>query len=259
MHNNALEIQTCYHLTKQQKTAVRNLLSTGSSYDGDFYDAELESPEFQPPFPIFYLIYDKTILIGFLSYSLFPIKENCFDIFGYAFIHPNRRKEGLFAQLLRNSTIYLKKASNRLNCIYFPTKNTTAHSSDHFFYDYSEYIMKKQLVFSNSTYANLDLEYEENEYGKEYSLWLEDTYIGGCLIASIGPVEAMIYEFGIIDSMQGQGYGKIGLKLICDALHQKQFETVSLQVSSKNKIAHSLYLNCGFQVTEELQYFRFVI
>lgn len=271
-----MNIHTCYQLNDTLKQSVITLLSTSTLHDGSLYEAELEAPEFPTPFPNFYLMYEKTpqntSLIGFLSFSVFPSDQNTdeysssnsFDIFIYAFIHPNWRKKGLFTQLWEYACSFLKKASNRQIQVFFPinintpTEIRTALSRQtQFSYHYSEYIMKKQLCFSTVSCESVALEFEEHDYGLEYSLWSGDTYIGGCLISLVSPQEAMIYEFGIIDCMQGFGYGKIGLQLICNDLYDKNYQTVSLQVSGKNKIAHSLYLNCGFQITEELQFFHF--
>lgn len=276
MSNSFYIISTAVLDTKEELD-IHSLLEYSAVFDGCRYDCFTEN-EFNcfDNFPCFYLLYSSEhILISFLSVYIenTEIKQQnnesiSSNIFVYGITHPKYRNQSYFSKLFHTAFKHLGQSCFHLENIYFPlnrqmNQDVINHyiSSDYISYEYSEFLMKKDLttlgvISQNSAESFIpELEYEENEYGNEFSLWISDKYIGGCLIEYLSETEAMIYQFGIIDEEQGKGYGKTGLLLICKSLKEQDFSLVSLQVTGKNKKAHRLYIDCGFEISEEIQYF----
>ena len=190
-----------------------------------------------------YLCYDGKILAGILT-AFIPNADECWI---YSATSPQYRNTKIFSTLFsefRNDNSYeitfplTAQSENTINILnHYNFKNIKC-----------EYIMKYVLSpntqFSFKTEDIPELEYEENEY----SFWIKDTYIGGCLI-SCDELIVTIYEFYINDDYQGQGYGKSGLKLILNHLSKKQkYSSVILQVSGQNKKACNRYKSLGFEI-----------
>lgn len=257
-------------LDNQKQEDIHNLLEYSAAFDNCLYDCFTED-EFicVDNFPCFYLLYSSNhILISFLSFYI-DNTTNFPDISVYGITHPEYRNQSYFSKLLHTAFNELKQHCFDAKNFYFPLNYKINHdvinhyiNSNYISYEYSEYLMKKDLTTLKFNPQNLnqspvpELEYEENEYGNEFSLWLDDKYIGGSLIEYLNKTEAMIYQFGIIDEEQGKGYGKMGLLLICQNLIEQDFSLISLQVTGKNKKAHRLYIDCGFEISEEIQYFK---
>ncbi len=273
---NTFYIKYTAKLNSGQQAEIHRLLKDSARYDGFPYDCFVENNlNCFDNLPCFYLLYSSdNELICFVSLFLDRTEETATgnlisNLFIYGITQPEFRHHHHFSKLLHSVFQQLKQYSLPIECIYFPVntkmqKNTIKHylNSNTISYEYSEYLMKKNLdnlIFTNKGnfgFSSLpELEYEENEYGNEYSLWIEDIYIGGCLIEYINKAEAMIYQFGITDEEQGKGYGKLGLLLICQDLKNRHYALVSLQVTGKNKKAHRLYTDCGFEIIDEIQYF----
>lgn len=253
-------------LTSDEQTDIQCLLEASARFDGCPYDCFTENELCcLDNFPCFYQLYSHdNHLICFIS--LFFDKT---DLFIYGITHPHHRYRRCFSRLLFFVFQYLNKYHASIKNIYYPVNAKMQNSilnhyiqSNRISYDYSEYLMKKKLdssipfPYPDHLISCLpELEYEETQASCEYSLWVKDLYVGGCLIEYITKTEAMIYQFGIVDEEQGKGYGKSGLILICRDLKDRQYSAVSLQVTGRNKKAHRLYTDCGFEIMDEIQYF----
>lgn len=272
----AFYIKYTAKLNSSQQAEIHRLLRDSAQYDGFPYDCFIENDlNCLDNLPCFYLLYSSdNDLICFVSLFSDRTAETAAEnlissLFIYGITQPEFRRHHHFSKLLHFVLCRLNQNSLPLETLYFPINIKMRQSvinhyldSNTISYEYSEYLMKKNLdnlIFTdkvNLGFSSLpELEYEENEYGNEYSLWIEDTYIGGCLIEYINKDEAMIYQFGITDEKQGKGYGKLGLLLICQDLKNRHYALVSLQVTGKNKKAHRLYTDCGFEIIDEIQYF----
>ena len=253
-------------LTSDEQTDVHCMLRESALYDGCLYDCFIENElSCHDNFPCFYQLYSYDgHLICFIS--LFFDQR---DLFIYGITHPDYRHRHCFSGLLDSVFPALDKYHVPIKKIYFPVNTKfRCPAVNHYIrsgricYDYSEYLMKKNLNLPISSIKSKgrsfflpELEYEEQPSCSEYSLWVEDLYVGGCLIEYLSKTEAMIYQFGIVDEEQGKGYGKSGLILICRDLKDRQYSAVSLQVTGRNKKAHRLYTDCGFKIKDEIQYF----
>lgn len=240
---------------------IKNLIKECGIYDNSTYDIFTENDSnYSDNFNCFYLHFNDDLLTGFLS--VFAPTNEEFNI--YACTLPSFRNQGIFTTLFKE----FKEEIHTLNNIkiLFPI-NMNNFSADlsidllkkhNFKYNTSDYIMKYDLLKSITPIDNIfiELEYEENDDSEyEISLWIKDTYIGGCLIYYGNDDSATIYQYGIVDEYQNKGYGKTGLILILNFLQNKNIKSAILHVTGENKKACSLYLGCGFDIICEEQYF----
>ncbi len=111
--------------------------------------------------------------------------------------------------------------------------------------------------FDNLSDCPLELltrDYDANT--SEFTFWIGDEYIGGCMIYKYNAKSICIFDYEIEASKRGKGYGKYGLKLILNYLAENNYNAVSLHVSKANKKACSLYQSCGFIIDEEVDYYN---
>lgn len=66
---------------------------------------------------------------------------------------------------------------------------------------------------------------------------------------------AAINDFCILPANQGKGLGTAALRLTVALLLERQFTEIRLSVVTENGRALTLYLNAGFDITAENQYF----
>lgn len=59
--------------------------------------------------------------------------------------------------------------------------------------------------------------------------------------------EAFIYDFSILESQRGKGYGTKTLELMETNAKHKGFKKISLHVFGHNKAAIALYQKCGYE------------
>lgn len=276
--------------------------------DGEFYlylDDEDENASF-PSFKCFYLYYCENVFAGFLSIFIQDVSSACIS----GFVLPEYRRKHIFTALFQNACEELSKLPTPIHDIEFhiPLHDATAttpaiqflkqngyslHHEEYLLcYDFDNSDLKTNSnsgLISDSKISlepdsNFDCEFDEEN--SEYTFWLGDTYIGGCLIYTPEPyaapdcepayvttpehepayattpehepayvtapehepVYATIYDYEILEEYRGNGYGKNGLLAILKDLQEQKIQKVLLHVSGLNKKAHSLYISCGFQV-----------
>lgn len=254
------------HLDSTLSKKVYDFLSSCNASDGCTYDLFIENDWNDPKELIcFYIYVINDHIASFLSLFC-PDHTN---ITLYPLTAPNHRNQGCFHALY---TLALEEIHSKLLPqvqLEVHLNQTTNHSDPHtatinilHHYNFeetsTEYVLKYVLSSTHPStqypvkQSSLEVEFEENEYGNEFSLWSEDLYIGGCLCSFDNTSHhATIYQYGIVDEFQGKGYGKNGLILILSALYDLGYNTVLLQVSGQNKKALNLYIGLGFSIVEE--------
>lgn len=127
-------------------------------------------------------------------------------------------------------------------CYYFNSSNSESNNNSN--------------AFNNLSDCPLELLTRDyDEHTSEFTFWIGDDYIGGCMIYKYSDKSLCIFDYEIESSKRGNGYGKYGLKLILNYLAKDNYNVVSLHVSNANKKACSLYKGCGFIVEEEVDYY----
>ena len=96
-------------------------------------------------------------------------------------------------------------------------------------------------------------EFRAEEKGEEWFLMCRGQAQGSCRLAYFSGT-AYLYGFTIEENMRRQGLGRLFLKLLASS-QKEGIHTMLLQVGSRNAAACGLYRACGFQVTEQLDYY----
>lgn len=209
-----------------------------------------------------YLYYSNGKLLGYITISLISDE----DITAYACVLPDYRCHGIFTALLHSLVSDLQTLNLNPAYLEFPV-NPIANTAR----ETINYLSKRNYVLSHSEYKmslnlnNISFDTSDNPLelllretdndDYEFSLWSGDIYVGGCMISFFDDDTACIYDYSIISELRGKGYGKHGLHLILNYLSDEESDSVCLHVSGANKKAVSLYLNCGFIIIEETDYY----
>lgn len=234
-------------------------------HDGYSYDLHLITENLKK-IPQFFLCYNNDEIVG--CFSLFPEDKKTLTV--YALVNPLHRKKGIFSSLLSLLIKTIKEAKTTYKTLEFHIPNIkidyfepalTILKKNDYFLSHQEYLLKYLLSsyelskierqLKVSTIPDVDF----NEKNDEFSLYINERYVGGCFIYTPNCPEnpyATIFQYGIIKSLRGKGYGKAGLYAILSKLNASGYFKVLLHVSGKNKAAHNLYTSCGFLTDSSL-------
>lgn len=271
-------------LTDIQKREIQMLGQACQSWEPVTQSPMLDSSEnVDPTLPCFYIYYENTFPISFLS--VFIPDGTYAEVTGFTL--PGYRKKGHFAELLVCAKEELKDQNLTFYIVSDGKSQDTQAMLSHKGMDltYSEMMMATSLeelaqmdvpapsaelvgyeVDDEAEQEELfSLEQEEDEYvlyqGQEGVAW--------CKLAFF-PGTAYLYGFEVEESLRRHGYGRYFLKQLAQSLLDWQADpesevklppqagevhTMLLQVGTRNVAACGLYDSCGFVVTEKLDYY----
>lgn len=231
------------------------------------------------------LCYHGDQLIGLLSWFASGTEYAQIN----AMVHPEYRRQGVFRHLLQRarediSPLAVSKLSFRI-----PGGSETGLAAAAALgarFDRSEYAMiydpraavppvtdavrllpvtPADLEFSIACSALAFGETEEetrgyfqqtDEPGKTtYIAWTGEQRIGLIRVNAVNQETAFIYNFCILPSCQGKGYGAQVLRQTVGLLLQKPYPVIRLSVVTENARALQLYLRSGFAIRTENKYF----
>lgn len=275
-------------LTDVQKREIQMLGQACQSWEPVTQSPMLDSSEnADPALPCFYIYYENTFPISFLS--LFIPDGTYAEVTGFTL--PGYRKKGHFAELLACAKEELKDQDLTFYVV-SDGKSPDAQAMlahKEMAVEYSEMMMAASLEqlaqmdvkvpsvefvgYELDDQADEDwqeelfaLEQEEDEY----VLYQGDEAVAWCKLAFF-PGTAYLYGFEVEENLRRHGYGRYFLKQLSQSLLDWQTDpeaeaqlppqagdvhTMLLQVGTRNVAACGLYDSCGFSVTEKLDYYR---
>lgn len=274
-------------LNEEQVKEIRKLEGICKQHDGLKGDVFLSSDlSFNKEVNCFFLGYKDDVLVSFLSMFI-PTSEEA-EISAYTL--PLERNKGYFKLLLKKSMEEIKKygvnemlfvqepESKAAKCV---LKNLNAK------YDFSEYLLiygsNKGLksrgilnlvpvqrenadeiaevyvdIYNNTlemaqSMVNRALDSEDRE---PYMVKSNDEIVGVGSI-SLENNDGLICGLGILQKYRGLGYGKELLNLLIEKMLDMDIKDILLEVDSKNHIAYNLYINNGFEIKTQFDYYRY--
>lgn len=271
--------------TQQYVDMIINVKHICEENDNVLYDVYLgEDNCSSPEFPNIYMYFSSDKLIGYITVSYF----SDIDINAYACVLPDYRYKGIFTLLLNELNTDIQNNGLNISSVYFPLsihhnnsyKSQESQYSTEAINNSIHYLTKRGYTISNIeykmcydlTYNNINnditisssllkkpLELLVRKYDtqtSELTFWVEEDFIGSCMIYSYNNSSVCIFSFEIAESLRGKGYGKHSLYLVIEYLYENNFKHTFLHVSNSNKKACSLYKSCGFKITEEINYYN---
>lgn len=268
-------------LTEVQKREIQMLGQACQSWEPVAQSPMLDSSEnVDPTMPCFYIYYENTFPISFLS--VFVPDGTYAEVTGFTL--PGYRKKGHFTELLACAKEELKDRGLAFYIVSDGKSPDAQAMLDHNRMDvaYSEMMMAASMerLAQMETQAPsgelvgyesgedddfFSLEQEEDEY----VLYQGEEAVAWCKLAFF-PGTAYLYGFEVEESLRRQGYGKYFLQQLAHSLlewqadpntdiqlppHAGEVHTMLLQVGTRNVAACGLYDSCGFAVTEKLDYY----
>ena len=266
-------------LTEQQTREIQALGRACQSWEPVTQSPMLDSSEnADPTLPCFYIYYENTFPISFLS--LFIPDGTYAEVTGFTL--PGYRGKGHFDQLLACAKEELKDQ----NLTFYVVSDGKSPDAQAMLahkgldVEYSEMMMAaslEDLAGMNVSAPGREREAleEDDEWftlepeEDEYVLYAGEDAVAWCKLAFF-PGTAYLYGFEVEELFRRQGYGKWFLQQLAQSLlcwqldpeeevvpsHAGEVHTMLLQVGSRNVAACGLYQGCGFAVTEKLDYYR---
>lgn len=284
-----MQILELRELDKKQIEDIENLEETCKNYDktkgGAFLSNEIN---FNKEINCFFLLYEEEILVSFLAMFI-PTSQQA-EISTYTL--PEKRKKGFFKILLESAINELRKYDVReILFVHEPSSNDGRLTLRKFNvkYDFSEYLLvykkdkftKAQNKLKLYQIINQDVDEIAKLYmgifnktleeGKaivnraieskdriSYMAKVDNEIVGICSISLEGG-NAFICGLGISTKYRGLGYGKEILSKGIEKALTLDIKDIYLEVDSKNHTAYNLYINNGFKIKTQLDYYRYLI
>lgn len=235
--------------------------------DADFYIYLDKDDDFFDEIKYFHLFYTEHVLAGFLSFYIQDETSVCIS----GCVLPEYRGRHIFTRLFQSALEELSSYPELLKGIEFHLPDIDSDAfvpAIHFLnknslkLHHQEFLLNYDLTKRTEYYVPHDIYTEYDEHDNEFTIWLDNTYVGGCSIYFSEDFDhihtsdsdssihgcATIYDYEILPEYRGKGYGKAGLMSILNDLQKLNFHHTILHVSGLNKKAHSMYISCGFTV-----------
>lgn len=284
-----MQILELRELEKRQIEDIKNLEEVCQRYDKTKGSAFLSNEiNFSKEVNCFFLLYEEETLVSFLSMFIPRSKEA--EISAYTL--PEKRREGFFKILLESAINELRKYGvKEILFVHEPSSNEGMLALKKFnaIYDFSEYL----LVYSQDEFIkrdgklklapitiqdideiaklNMDIFNKTLEEGKaivnraieskdriSYMAKVDNEIVGICSI-SLEEGNAFICGLGVSTKHRGRGYGKEILRKIIEKASTMDIKDIYLEVNSKNHKEYNLYINNGFKIKTQLDYYRYLI
>lgn len=284
-----MQILELRELDKNQIKEIENLEETCKNYDktkgGAFLSNEIN---FNKEINCFFLLYEEEILVSFLAMFIPTSQEAEIS----ACTLPEYRRRGFFKRLLESAINELRKYDVREMLFVNETSSNDGRLTLRKFnvkYDFSEYLLVYEKDKFNKTQNKLklyeiinqdvdeiaklhtDIFNKTLEEGKaiinraieskdriSYMAKIDNEIVGICSISLEGS-NAFICGLGISTKYRGLGYGKEILSKGIEKALTLDIKDIYLEVDSKNHIAYNLYINNGFKIKTQLDYYRYLI
>lgn len=283
--NPGIEIVAMTYHSRQQASDIMELEQRCSEADAIRISSDLEHLTKEDGDHAL-LLYREDRLIGLLSWFASGTEYAQIN----AMVHPDYRRQGVFRRLLQQARADISPLAVYGLSYRIPGGSETGLAAAAALgarFDRSEYAMiydpqaavppvtdavrllpvtPADLEFSIACSAQAFGETEEetsgyfqqtDEPGKmTYIAWTGDGRIGLIRVNAVNQDTAFIYNFCILPSCQGKGYGAEVLRQTVGLLLHKPYPVIRLSVVTENARALNLYLCSGFAIRTEYKYFH---
>ena len=240
-------------MSSKQYYEAKDLIAICAENDGtrgiSFFEPELNEDR---TFPAFYMMYEDSKLISFLSVFLAD-EEEC-EIYGYTL--PEYRQKGYFKRLYKEALKNLKAYEYKnILCVCEPESQAgkaVLEKMGKSVYR-TEHLMSYDMTPVECTAGRLELECETEDNTEFFQACIGEDIIGTCNV-EFTRSHAVIYEFQIYEEYRGNGYGSELLLLVLEELLKEKVSKILLHVNGANTVAHAMYSHHGFVTEEQIDY-----
>ena len=240
-------------LSSKQYYEARDLIAICTLADGtrgvSFLEPELNE---DTTFPAFYMMYDGSKLISFLS-TFLPNDTEC-EVYGYTL--PEYRQKGCFKRLYKEALRKLKAAGYKeITCVCEPECSVGKAVLQKLGLSLirTEHLMSYDMSPVTETEMRFELESTTEDNTEIFEAFIDDDLIGTCNV-EFTRSHAVIYEFYIYEEYRGNRYGSELLLRILKKLLEEGVTKILLHVNGANTVAHTMYSHHGFVTEEQIDY-----
>lgn len=240
-------------LSSKQYYEARDLIAICAQADGtrgvSFLEPELNE---NTKFPAFYMMYDGSKLVSFLSVFLADNTE-C-EIYGYTL--PDYRQKGCFKRLYKDAVRKLKAAGYKdIICVCEPECQSGKAVLEKMGMNLlrTEHLMSYDMSPVGDTKGRLELDRYTEDDAEVFATYIGEDVIGTCNV-EFTRSHAVIYGFHVYDEYRGNGYGSEMLLLVLKQLLEEGVTKILLHVNGANTVAHTMYSHHSFVTEEQIDY-----
>lgn len=240
-------------LNKEELKDINSLVNICRNYDNIsgcmFLENEMNEYE---DFPCFTLIYEENILVGVMSIFI-PDTKAC-EI--YSYVHPDYRRQGYFNTMLKKNLSLLKNFGIKKLLVVCEPDTSGVLVLNHLgaaSYN-AEYLMKLTASYMPAHYKEYILKYIDNCY---FELQYDSHTIGSCYV-DYNDNCTTLYDVLIYKEHRGKGYSTILIDMVLNELKKRTTDNIVLHVSGNNIYAIKAYLKAGFEIIQEVRYYKLI-
>lgn len=204
-------------------------------------------------FPCFFLMYESSTLISFLSIFI-PDEGEC-EI--YANTLPEYRNNGYFKELYNLAVKKINSYGIKKILIVNDPASLSGVSAIHSVggsFLHSEFMMEYNMSLEPNPKHSLTIMSDTINQTEYFSSFHGELQVGSCKVEHIRGA-ATIYEFEVLAKERGKGYGTETLLLVLDELINSGCHKILLEVSSQNTAAYAMYSHHGFIHSSQIDYY----
>ncbi|MBE5927285.1 MAG: GNAT family N-acetyltransferase [Lachnospiraceae bacterium] len=244
-----MEIFCTNKLNQSINEQVSNLLDICKQYENINGCIFLEDDiNYIQDFPCYIYCTISDVLVGFLSIFI-PDDTSC-EI--YAYVHPNYRNRHIFTSMY-DKALNLLKATTISDIQIVCEPNSTGEQmllAKECSNPICECMMKFNHSYCPETHTDFSLiPYNNNTY---IELTYNNIILGHCRIDYTKNC-ATIYDVEIYEENRGKGYSKILINLVLNHIKKS---SIVLHVTASNTNALRAYTSCGFEIIDELHFYK---
>ncbi len=250
-----MELKSYSSLSATQLAEIEQFINSNNFNSGiSFLENDMN---FYENFPCFYMLYEEKELVATLSVFI-PDAASC-EIYFHMADDLVSSSCDLFQLIYSELKYYLDKFHLYNQYIIMENGTTDAGSLQTHFnlnFSHSEYLMQYNISHIwNNIPDSLDYEIGDNDTCLTLDTFLGDDYVGSCQVETSGDY-ALIHDVEVAMAYRGFGYGRETLYHTVNHLKENGYSKILLHVNSANTIAFTMYSHHGFNIKQQLDYWR---
>lgn len=210
-------------------------------------------------FPCFFIAYKNTTIIAFMS--VFIPDSASLEIYFHLSDEYINSFEKILLDFLGELSPILEEYELYNSYLIFDA--VTGQTIDLSFIDnnfsHSECLMQYDTDYSfEINTKKLTSTVEKSQDSVEIKTYYNKTHVGTCIVETSNNY-ALIHDVEIQASYRGLGYGTETLYYVIDYLKENNYTQILLHVNSANTIAFAMYSHHGFNIIEQIDYYKIIL
>ena len=248
-----MNIKNCNFLNNEEIMEIETFIQSNIFNHGiSFLDNDMNYYE---DFPCFSMLYDNEELIAFMSIFI-PDSASC-EIYLHISDKIDHSASEIYNKMYTNIKPMLEEYQLYNQYLLFD-RFTSMDIDRNINFSHSECLMEYSQKHSfNIENPKLQCIVENCDESITFNTYLDNILVGTCLV-EVSNNYALIHDVEVKSAHRGFGYGTETLYHTVNYLKEKGYTQILLHVNSANTIAFTMYSHHGFNIIEQIDYYKII-